>query len=61
MIHAGIVNGKVVRVRAMNKPQYCRICSKKFTNEKLHTKRYHIVKIGNETVHVAEDYIEWYD
>ena len=45
----------------MNKPQYCRICSKKFTNEKLHTKRYHIVRIGNETVHVAEDYIEWYD
>jgi len=61
MIHAGIVNGKVVRVRAMSKVQYCRICQRKFINENLHTKKYHIKKVAGQDVHVVEDYIEWYD
>jgi len=37
---------------------YCRLCRKKFTNAKLHTKRYHNIKIGNTEFHTAEDYIE---
>jgi len=41
--------------------QFCRICQKEFTNEKLHTKRYHYVIVAGQEIHVAEDYIEDYE
>jgi len=45
----------------MSDKKYCRICEKKFINEKLHTKRYHHVIVAGQEVHVAEDYIDYHD